>query len=115
MITKIWRAVAEPFAVAKAVVACRKDDVELAKKYYSKFEESDQARHVALGGQIRLMEGDYEGARRYFEKAVRAVSQERNKSHRYVLEYCSFYLSLLKNDGMHEQHLDAAFSVSPLE
>jgi tetratricopeptide (TPR) repeat protein len=113
MIIRIWRALTQPFAVAKAVAACRKGDAELAKKYYSQFEESNQPRYVGLGGQIRLMERDYDGARRYFEKAARAVSQGRNKSDRYVWEYCSFYLSLLKNDGMHEQHLDAAFSLKP--
>lgn len=113
MITRIWRALVQPFAVANCVEACRKDDVESAKKHYSQFEESNEARHVALGGQIRLMERDYEGARRYFEKAARAVSQKRNKRHRYVWEYCSYYLSLMKNDGMHEQHLDAAFSLKP--
>tara|TARA_R110002074_G_scaffold42291_5_gene111390 strand:- start:818 stop:1315 length:498 start_codon:yes stop_codon:yes gene_type:complete len=113
MITRIWRALAQPFAVANCVDACREDDVESAKKHYSQFEESNEARHVALGGRIRLMERDLKGARRYFERAARAVSQKRNKHHRYVLEYCSFYLSLMNKDGMHEQHRDAALSLKP--
>lgn len=102
---------------SKAVAACADamvdDDYESAKKHFSVFENSSRPRHIAMGGRIKLGERDYEGALRCFEKASKIASQNKKERERYVLEYCKFWISLIKKDGMHEVHRNAAHSLKP--
>lgn len=99
------------------VVACTHamadNDFELANELFSKFENSKSARHIALGGRIRLGQRDYQDALQYFEKASRMALQRKNRHSRYVLEYCRFWISLIKKDGKHELYRDAAHRLKP--
>lgn len=113
MIKNIWRTFLQAKTVVQCLTALQERDLDSAKQLYSQFEESPRSRHIALGGRIKMMEEDLEGAKVYFERAASVASRKKDKRNQYVLAYCSFYLSHMKNDGRHEELRSKALSLRP--
>lgn len=114
MISKLRHIFRQSVIVTECSRALQNGDVHYAKKLYCELEHSRRPRLIALGGRIKLAEQNMEGAREFFERAAQLASQKKDKLHRYVLEYCTFYLSLMDNDGKHETHRERALKLKPM-
>lgn len=115
MISKIWRKLVQAPSIAGCRRSLREDDIVSARNYYSKFQDSQVPRHIALGARITLLEKDSASAKLLLERAASLAVQKKDENNKYVLEYCNYFLSIINKDGRHEEHRIKALDMRPSE
>lgn len=98
MFKKVSQFFAEVFAAADFRESMRENDLVSAREHYSKFQDNEDPRLIAMGARLHLMERNFNKARILLERAISIASQKKGKRHRYICEYCKYYLSRMNGE-----------------
>jgi hypothetical protein len=91
----------------------RESDLVSARKHYSKFQDSEIPRHIAMGARLYLEERDFDRAKILLKKAFTAAARKKAKHNRYVCEYCDYYLRRMNGDEDAEDYRLTALAIKP--
>lgn len=114
MFKKIKRTLVRSYAVVEFREAMRENDFISARSHYSKFQESNYPRYLAMGARLHLVEKDFEKAKELFVRSIQYASKKKKrKKNRYIIEYCRYHLSRLNGDSDAEDIWHTAYAMKP--